>query len=220
MQLTIDSLGEPIRGFEALRDELIGVGKKFDAESLAHIPYEKLAWCCLGLAGKAACSLNLVQEEKLLRRYRFLSMAEPEMQEVKTLLQIEQMDSDVARERTRLCAPKWEDIRLRQKAWFKLNCIANHLDNVFPRMIEVAALLGQVRDAHDLPPDFTSVQIKKIDNLTVAYPGVMSDSIFRIHIASIALEINKLMPEEEQRVCDAEVLFDYSCTSDCYRPLL
>jgi len=220
MKLTIDSLGEPIRGFEVLRDELIEAGKKFDAETLASIPYEKLVWCCLGLAGKAACSLNLVQEEKLLRRSRFLSMAEPEMQEVKTLLQIEQMDSDVARERTRFSAPKWEDIRLRQKAWFKLNCIANHLDNVFPRMAEVTALLGLVRDTRDLPPDFTSVQIKKIDNLTIPYPGVMSDSIFRIHIASIALEIKKLMPEDEQKVCEAEVLFDYSCTSDCYQPFL
>jgi hypothetical protein len=218
MQLTIDSLGEPLRGFEALRDELIDAGKKFDAESLMHIPYEKLAWCATGMAGAAMCPLKIVQEEKRNRRERFLAM--DDIADVKTLLQIEQMHEDVIRARSLDQAPKWEDIRLRQKAWFKLNCIANHLDNVFPRMVDAAALLGQVRETGDLPPDFTSVQIKKIDNLTIAYPGVMSDSIFRIHIASIALDIKKLMPEDEQKVCEAEVLYNYGCTSDCYRPLV
>ncbi len=220
MNLEIDSLGAPLRIFEELRDELIAAGKRFDAASLSHISYDKLAFCATGLAGRAMCPLALVREEKQLRRERFASMSEAELRDSRTLLQIEQMGPDVARERVRVRAPKWEDLRPRQQAWFKLNCIMNHLDGVTDRVREAIALLKLVHDTHDLPEDFTNHQRRKLEVLLQVYPLSLPDSTFRAKIAEIALEIKKIIPDEEQKQCEAEVLFNYSCTSDCYRPLV
>lgn len=220
MNLEIDSLGAPLRNFEELRDELIAAGRKFDAEALSHLPYEKLALCATGVAGFAMCSQALVREEKQSRRTRFQTMSEAELREVRTLLQIEQMGDDVTRERTRLRAPKWEDLRPRQRVWFKLNCITNHLDGVTDRVREAIALLQHVKEVRDLPDDFVNHQYRKLEVLLQIYPMSLSDAMFRAKIAEIAFEIKKIIPDEEQKQCEAEVLFNYSCTSDCYRPLV
>jgi|SRR5271157_3407563 len=220
MNLEIDSLGAPIRVFEELRDELVAAGKKFDAEALSHISYDKLAFCATGLAGKAMCPLALVREEKRQRRDRFFSMSEVELRDARTLIQIEQMGEDIARERLRVRAPKWEILRPRQQVWFKLNCIMNHLDGVTERVREAITLLRLVNETHDLPEDFTKHQRRKLEVLLQVYPLSLPDSMFRAKIAEIALEIKKIMPDEEQKQCEAEVLFNYSCTSDCYRPLV
>jgi hypothetical protein len=220
MQLEIDSLGASPRPFEELRDELIKAGKKFDAEALSHIPYEKLAQCATGIAGSAMCSILLVREEKKMRRTRFCSMSEAELRDSKVLLQVEQMDDDITRERARSRAPKWESLRPRQQAWFKLNCIANHLDGVADRMREAIALLQLVQETHDLPDDFIRHQRKKLEVLLQIYPLSLTDLIFHRKIIEICLDIKKLLPDDEQRICEAEVLFNYSCSSDCYCPLV
>jgi hypothetical protein len=220
MNLEIDSLGAPLRIFEELRDELIAAGKRFDAEALSHISYDKLAFCATGLAGHAMCPLVLVREEKKLRRERFLAMSESELRDARTLLQIEQMGPDISRERVRIRAPKWEDLRPRQQVWFKLNCVMNHLDGVTERVREAITLLKLVHDTHDLPEDFTNHQRRKLEVLLQVYPLSVPDSTFRAKIAEIALEIKKIIPDEEQKQCEAEVLYNYSCTSDCYRPLV
>ncbi len=219
MQLEIDSLGSSLRNFEELRGELIAAGQKFDAEALSHLPYEKLALCATGIAGPAMCSLAVVREEKRLRRERFRAMSESELRDVRTLLRVEQMDEDVVKMRVRDRAPAWESLRLRQQVWFKLNCIVNHIDGVEVRMREAIALLRLVQESHDLPDDFTVHQRTKVEILLQAYPGNIPDAMFRSRVAQIAFDIKKMLPDEEQRVCEAEVLQSYSCTSDCYRPL-
>jgi len=218
--LEIDSLGAPLRNFEELRDELIATGRKFDAEALSHLPYEKLALCATGIAGFAMCSLALVREEKRSRRERFQGMTEAELRGVRTLLLVEQMSDDVTRERTRFRAPRWEDLRPRQRVWFKLNCVMNHLDGVTDRVREAIALLQSVRDTHDLPDDFTLHQQRKLEVMLQIYPMSLPDAMFRFKIAEVAVEIKKFLPAEEQKQCEAEVLESYSCTSDCYKPLI
>jgi hypothetical protein len=220
MILEIDSLGSPLRNFEELRDELVAINKKFDAEALTHIPYEKLAHCATAMAGSAMCPLALVREEKRARRERFLGMSDDDLRDSKILLQIEQMDADVVRDRARNRSPKWEDLHPRQQVWFKLNCIMSHLDNVTVRMAEAVDLLRLVQEKHDLPDDFTIHQRQRLESLMQIYPMRLSDPLFRMKISEIAFEIKKFLPDDEQRVCDAEVLESYSCTSDCYRPLV
>lgn len=220
MNIEIDSLGASLRLFEELRDELVTAGLKFDAEALSHLPYDKLAQCATGIAGTARCSLTLVREEKRSRRERFYTMNEEEFREARTLLQVEQMGADCLRDRARGSAPKWEELRPRQRAWFKLNCIVNHLDGVTTRLQEAIALLQLVQDTHDLPSDFTAYQRRKLEVLLQIYPMSLSDHQFRTRVAEIAFEIKKIIPDVEQKVCEAEMLFGYSCTSDCYRPLV
>jgi hypothetical protein len=215
---TIDSLGTPLRKFEELRDELIASGRKFDDEALSHLPYEKLALCATGIAGSAICSQTLIRTEKKNRRKRFNIMGDTEFQASRTLLQIEQMGNDTARERIYSYAPKWEDLRSRQQMWFKLNCIINHLDNVTPRIQEALAILKCVREARELPGDFINHQQKRLEGFIQSY--VLRDTSFRMRIAEIAFEIKKIMPDAEQKICETELLSGYSCTSDCYAPLI
>lgn len=219
MILETDSLGAPLRDFEELRDQLINADKRFDAEALSHISYDKLAWCATGMAGQAACTLRLVREEKQNRRQRFLEMTSTDLRQVSTLLTIEQMTNDVVGERIKSNAPKWADLTPRQKVWFKLNCIVNHVDGVNTRLWEALSLLDMVIESRNLPTDFAYHQRKKIEALSMLYPSRMTSDTFRSRVGNIALEIKKLFPDEEQRICDSEVLYNYTCTSDCYRPL-
>ena len=220
MFLKIDSLGETLRDFESLRDELAAAGRRFSAENLRFVPYEKLALCATGVAGAAMCSPSAVREEKRARRERFANMSEDDIRRVWTVLQIERMDADVQRERARNAAPRWEDLHPRQRAWLKLNCVQNHLDGVVDRMREAIALLQEAADKGDLPPDFAVFQRHKLEMLLQVYPVTMTDRVFRAKVSEIALEIKSLLPDDEQRVCEAEILFNYSCSSDCYRPLV
>lgn len=51
------------RPFNDVVKELIAEGKKFDAESLKQITFRDLNLACVGNAGKAACSIELVENE-------------------------------------------------------------------------------------------------------------------------------------------------------------
>ncbi len=53
--------------FYDIREELIAKGKRFDTESLKLISFRDLNMACIGNAGEAACSCDLVQIEKKRR---------------------------------------------------------------------------------------------------------------------------------------------------------
>ena len=53
--------------FYEIREELIAKGKRFDTESLRLISFRDLNMACIGNAGKAACSCELVEDEKKRR---------------------------------------------------------------------------------------------------------------------------------------------------------
>ena len=54
---------ERYRLFNDVVKDLIAEGKKFDAESLKQITFSDLNLACVGNAGKAACSIELVENE-------------------------------------------------------------------------------------------------------------------------------------------------------------
>lgn len=53
--------------FYEITEELIAKGKRFDAESLKLISFRDLNMACVGNAGDAACSFDLVEDEKKRR---------------------------------------------------------------------------------------------------------------------------------------------------------
>lgn len=53
--------------FYEIREELIAKGKRFDAESLKLISFRDLNMACIGNAGEAACSFELIEDEKKRR---------------------------------------------------------------------------------------------------------------------------------------------------------
>lgn len=66
--------------FNDIREELIAKGKKFDVESLKLISFRDLNMACIGNAGKAACSYDLVEDEKKRRVNVIIGMSFEEVE--------------------------------------------------------------------------------------------------------------------------------------------
>lgn len=63
------------KSFNEIREELIAKGKRFDVESLKLISFRDLNMACIGNAGKAACSCDLVDIERNKRVDMIISMS-------------------------------------------------------------------------------------------------------------------------------------------------
>lgn len=66
--------------FYEIREGLIAKGKRFDQESLKLISFRDLNMACIGNAGKAACSCNLVEAERKRRVDIILDMSFEEIE--------------------------------------------------------------------------------------------------------------------------------------------
>lgn len=66
--------------FYEVREELIDKGKRFDTESLKLISFRDLNMACIGNAGKAACSFELVEDEKKRRVNIIVNMSFEEVE--------------------------------------------------------------------------------------------------------------------------------------------
>lgn len=216
MRIEIEHLGSVRRDFYALRDELLAVGRKFDTTTLAVVSYSQLHLCCIGNAGEAACTSKLVADEKTRRRGRFLSMEPEELQAAETYLKVERMHSDVLFALAQRTAPRWDELKYRQRVWLKLACLFNHVDNPQQRLGH-AVLLLRKSSTSDLPTEVAITFMNKLKGLLTCYPGKISDSVFREKISDIAGSLIEFLPVEERKVLEAEQLQDFVCTSDCFR---
>ena len=207
------------RDFADLRRELIEQGRKFDENTLRAVPYSQLNLCCIGNAGSAACSLELVQQEKASRRERFLSMESDEFKEAEYFLKIERMYDDVMFALTNRTASQWNGLTDCQKLWTKLTCLYNHVDNPTQRMQEALALFAKCANdpTSGLPSDVCSIYASKLRGMTSVYPGRVSDDAFREKIGEMAETLLEFMPVSSRQVLEKEQLQGYSCTSDCFR---
>jgi hypothetical protein len=222
MKIEIESLDAPQREFAELRRELIEKGKKFDETTLRTIPYSQLNLCCIGNAGSAACSLELVQQEKASRRERFLSMESDEFKEAEHFLKIERMYDDVMFALTNRTASQWNGLTDCQKLWTKLTCLYNHVDNPTQRMQEALALFAKCANdpGSGLPSDVCSIYASKLRGITSVYPGRVSDETFRDKIGEMAATLLEFMPEEHREALEKEQLQGFSCTSDCFHVIV
>lgn len=223
MKIEVETLDAPRRDFYDLRKELIASGKKFDETNLRFIPYDQLHLCCIGNAGEAVCLPRLVQAEKAARRERFLHMESEEFKAAEIFLKIERMYDDVMYAIAYRNAPKWDDLKYRQRAWAKLTCLYNHVDDPFQRLGEAVLVLrkcSQPLDNDGLPPDYCMNLMNKLKGLSTVFPGRLSDDGFRQKIAELAYGLLEFLPDEERTVLEKEQLQDYSCTSDCFRVLV
>src|SRR5208337_4531972 len=119
MKVDVESYGPSRRDFYDLRSELIEDSKKFDEVSLRRLPYHQLHLTCIGNAGDAACSPELVQQEKARRRERFIAMEEEEFKACERYLRTEEIYDDVVFAISSKLAVRWGDLNDRQKAWAK-----------------------------------------------------------------------------------------------------
>jgi hypothetical protein len=204
------------RDFYTLRRELGDRGEKFTDAYLQSVPYSQLHLCCIGNAGGLACTLKSVQQEKLRRRERFLSMEMDEFRAVENYLKIEQMYDDVKSAIEARLTPTWDSLNDRQKACAKLICLYNHVDNPQKRMGEMVVLLRRC-STNQLPADVAGAYMVKLKGLLSVFPGKLSDETFRSKIADITDNLLNFLPDQERSIIDREEIQDYRCTSDCFR---
>ncbi len=216
MKVDVESYGQSRRDFYDLRSDLIERDKKFDEISLHLLPYHQLHLCAIGNAGVAACSPELIQQEKARRRERFLAMDEKELKACERYLRAEEMYDDVLFVLGLKLAPCWDKLSDRQKAWAKLNCLYNHIDDPQHRMGEVLLLLRKCSTT-SLPTDVCQHYTGKLRGLMAVYPTGVTDEFFRTQIEDIRDNIRDFLPDEERGIVDKEQIADFQCTSDCFR---
>jgi hypothetical protein len=222
LNIEVEALDTPLRDFAELRRELIEQGLTFDEISIRAIPYSQLHLCCIGNAGAAACTPELVQSEKATRRERFLNMETDDFKEAETFLKIEQMYDDVLFAISNRMTLPYSTLTDCQKLWVRLTCLYNHVDNPIQRMQDVIALFQQcAANPHGkLPTDVCSVYAGKFKGLATVYPGRISDKIFREKVGEMAETVLQFMSDGERQFVEKEQLQDFSCTSDCFRILI
>ena len=209
--------GAPRTSLPKLRTEMEASGHALTADTLVRVPYEQLNLCPTATAGAIACSVEEAAREQFRRRRRFLSMDAEGFRDSKRYLQVEGMYEDVLRERQLLLAPTWETLRLRQKVWFKLTCLQNHADVPHARLADAQLLLRECALWGDLPKDVATAFRKDVERLTAeAKHGMKAEYLSRL-VQGMASNVLDFLPEPEQNVCAAELLRDYTCTSDCFR---
>jgi len=206
--------------FSILKKRLMQNGEKFSPLTLPQIPYDQLILCCTGEAGTAQCDQALIVNERRARRARFLNMETDEIAAAHNFLVVNQMDEDVRYDQTYRAAPRWEDLKVRQQVWAKLNCIYNHIDDPGPRLKEVILLLRRCAVDHDLPPEVAKSYMPRLRGLLTVYPGKISDTLFRAKISEIAENIFDFLPPEEALALQREEIQGFSCTNDCFRVLV
>jgi len=216
MKVDVESYGSARRDFYDLSRDLIEQNKKFDETSLHLLPYHQLHLCAMGNAGDAACSPELIQQEKVRRRERFLAMDDEEFKACERYLRVEEMYDDVIHAVNSKLALRWGELSNRQKAWAKLYCLCNHIDEPQTRLGEALLLLRKCSTT-DLPTDVVQHYIGKLRGLITLYPGKVTDEFFRSQIEDIRDSIRDFLPNEERSLCDNAQIADYSCTSDCFR---
>lgn len=219
MKIEVESLGN--QDFFEIRDSLIQQGEKFTKSSLALVKYDQLNYCALGVAGVTACSLKEVREEKRRRRARFLTLDESSFQQCEEYLKLHDMYEDVKREQAFLTAPTWNELSYRVRAWAKLTCLANHTDFPLARMNEIVDLLQKSTkeefESNPLPEMVANNYIQRIRTLMSKFPKDKLDPRFREQLSTITEDLTLSFSESDHRVCERDLISDYSCTSDCFR---
>jgi len=219
LSMMIDIEPEAPRGdYYTIRDSLIQQGGQFDASTLRLVPYSQLPLCCIGNSGTAACSLELVQQEKKNRRERFMHLEANEFEAATLYLKLEQMYDDVVHALACRDTVHWKDLNLRQQIWARFTCLENHVDNPTPRLDSLIRLLRFSLGKDDgLPEKYCNHLISKVGGMMTVFPGKLSDRAFRIKLEELADGLYEVLSEEERKMLENEQIQDYTCTSDCFR---
>lgn len=219
MRIIVEGFNEPRQHFYDVRDQLISEGRRFDEAALRTLPYDQLNLCCMGNAGDAACDLFLVRREKKARRERFISMEPEQLAKCELFLRTQGMYDDVQASIATFGVSWWDDLNYRQKAWAKLNCLFNHIDDPHDRIYDTIGILGRASSG-DLPEHVATHYMGKLKGLAATYPTRLSDTLFRNQIEEIRDNVRDFLPEPERSICLREEIRNFRCTSDCFRVLL
>lgn len=218
MTSNLKGLEKPRWDFYHQRDELITTNQVFGPSNLSKISYAELPLCCIATAGAAMGLVAEVRAEKRERRVPFLELEDDELDAFKTALNLEGMWDDVMAFRQQRYVPHWDSLFNRQKIWFKLNCVYNHVDQPNQRIGEALLLLRRCAEEVNsgLPKDVCAHYSHRLRNL-YEFPTHMDAIAFREKISDLADTLLEFLPEAERSICDREHVKGFRCTSDCFR---
>jgi hypothetical protein len=214
--LKVEIEAVPASNFQDIQKELVSKGKRFTGQALHQIPYSQLHLCCIGSAGAAACSSDLVNEEKDHRIDRFLSLSPEELAKSERWLRAEGMYGDVISEISSKTVPTWDELTCRQQAVAKLLCIYNHVDNPHSRLMEACLLLRACSEG-SLTLKVCSTLVIRLLALDRSHPVLIGGSELREGVWKVMETVFDLLSDSERVVFAGEQIRGYSCTSDCFR---
>jgi hypothetical protein len=217
LSIEIDPHGIARIPFTEFRQQLLEEGRVFTEHELRKLPYYHLPFAAIANAGTAACSTDLVIEEKIRRRDRFMTMNPDELEDAKRYLKIEGMYEDVHAGLESRQAPLWERCTERTKLWLKLNCIHDHIDHPQVRLQEALGLVHTCLGANQLKRFMAERYIKEIEHLKMFFPDAIPGAELRDKVGSLAEDLLPHLGDLEWAICEGCRIRDYSCTSDCYR---
>ena len=214
LKIEIEAL--PAASFQDVQKDLVSKGKCFTEQVLCRIPYSQLHLCCIGSAGAAACSSDLVAEEKDHRIGRFLSLSPGELAKSERWLRAEGMYGDIISEISSKTVPTWDELTGRQQVVAKLLCIYNHVDNPHSRLMEACLLLRACSEG-DLTLKVCSALVIRLLALDRSHPVLIGGSELREGVWKAMETVFDLLSDAERVVFAGERIRGYSCTSDCFR---
>lgn len=216
LDIDIDPHGMIRQPFAEVRARLLAFGQIFTERDLRLLPYNEISLAAMANAGKTACTLQQVIEEKRRRRYRFLHLSPDELDKAKRYIQVEGMYSDLCAQQQMRVAPRWSTLSARAKLWFKLNCLYTHSDAPEQRLRETYPLVLECEQRGYLKPENAQRIVGTLDSVSWLYPDAMDVEVFHTTLGRLTEEVLGYLDDTDMVNCQRELIADYSCTSNCY----
>jgi len=210
---------ERITNFYDLKERLVREGKTFDREVMKQLEYQDLILCAIGDAGKARCATTTVLEEAAERRSVYNTLSLQRVQELREVLELEGMYEEVLADAVNRSPDllSYKKLTDTQRLYFKLRCLRNHQDYPHKRVEEALWLVDKIQKLNPSPEISkwqTTLEALEIDNAANLGPVH-----FRKCLQGVR-DLFKLMSLQEVAECEAETLRDYSCTHNCFAPVV
>ena len=197
------------RDFFELKEELLAKGEIFSAESLRLLSYDDLIRAAIGDAGKAACDIELVEEE---RKIRLNSVSHAVADQVESRLMLEDIFTRLQSEQSKYL-PAWDTLNPWAQVYLRVKCLRAHVDNPLPRL---QALSHRVKTINP-PSQLWVVADELIEQVTAGHVLTLEEvrAAFRGHFETIP---DRLLNQWDRAVCQNRTVSGYVCSAGCFLP--
>ena len=198
-----EEVSSVFRNFFELKDELLTKGETFSESSLKLLAYPDLKKAAIGDAGRAACDLELVENERNLR----LDGAEALLPEIPPCKEMA-FDLNLRLQIKNLQAyPSWDSLSAPAKAYFLIRCLRTHTDNPVQRFLQLLEVLPEDSPYRPVTLDLMKQAEREflpLKRVRDAYRGFET--------------LTRGISDWERGICLNLTLQGYACTGGCFLP--
>ena len=202
------------RDFFELKNELLANGKTFTKESLTQLSYSDVLRAAIGDAGRAACDLELVEEERNARLNSTSNTDDPLLNEdLQLRAQIKKLEA----------LPAWGSLSPLAQVYFRIRCLRAHADDPKPRLRLLGKQLYELGMREDKSPDAFMELYCVLSASTLALLDRINKgeilTVQRVREAYRGCEkIPRLLNAWERGICLNLTIQGYTCTGGCFIP--